>query len=420
MSSVAEQGNNGEQPRTLLVVTTTFPRWQNDAAPPFVYELSRRLTDRFDVTVHTPHYPSAKTREQLENISVNRFRYFFGKYEKLAGQTAIIPTLRQNKAYFLLIPFFLIAQFTSLFLLIRKVKPDVIHAHWLIPTGFLAVLCSRLTLKSPVLITCHGADVFGLRGRFFATIKRWTLKNVHGVSAVSSALKCELVNLGGSTRKIEVLPMGVCPETFNPAKYSADLAERLKIKGTFLLFVGRLTEKKGVRYLLEAIKILDKRQLPLTLVIVGHGEQALWLHDYSRRLGIEQMVRFAGAIPNEALPPYYATADIFIGPSIQTSGGDREGFGLTFVEAAFSGCILVGSDIGGTADIFECCRPSFLAEPENAQDLAVKIGSAIEIAGKNRDEASLCRDALIARFEWNEISSRYKSLLNNLYQAGSR
>jgi len=42
----------------LLVLTSTFPRWRNDTDPPFVYELSRRLTDTFDVTIHTPITPA--------------------------------------------------------------------------------------------------------------------------------------------------------------------------------------------------------------------------------------------------------------------------------------------------------------------------------------------------------------------------
>ena len=95
----------------LLVVTSTFPRWQNDTDPPFVYELSRRLTDTFDITVHAPHYPCAQTREIMDGMDIHRFRYFFASFEKLAGSTGILPTLHHNKLYYGLVPFFLLAQF---------------------------------------------------------------------------------------------------------------------------------------------------------------------------------------------------------------------------------------------------------------------------------------------------------------------
>jgi hypothetical protein len=69
----------------LLVLTSTFPRWQNDTDQPFVYELSRRLTKDFSVTILSSHYPGAQLQENLENMEASRYRYFFEKFEKLAG-----------------------------------------------------------------------------------------------------------------------------------------------------------------------------------------------------------------------------------------------------------------------------------------------------------------------------------------------
>jgi len=145
----------------LLVLTSTFPRWRDDTDPPFVYELSRRLADDFSVTILTPHYPGSLTHETLEGMEVQRFRYFFTKYEKLAGQTGILPTLRKHKLYLLVIPFFLLAQLTALIRLTYRLKPDIIHAHWLISQGFLASLCNFFS-RTPFIVTAHGTDVFGL------------------------------------------------------------------------------------------------------------------------------------------------------------------------------------------------------------------------------------------------------------------
>ena len=67
--------------KKLLVLTSTFPRWKNDDTPGFVYELSKKLSNNFDVSVLAPHYPNAKTSENLGKIKVSRFRYFPEKYE---------------------------------------------------------------------------------------------------------------------------------------------------------------------------------------------------------------------------------------------------------------------------------------------------------------------------------------------------
>lgn len=76
----------------VLVLTTTFPRWKDDTNPPFIYELFKRLTDEFDVSVLPPHYPGAKTFEVMDKIKIYRFRYFIEKYEKPTGSGGILST----------------------------------------------------------------------------------------------------------------------------------------------------------------------------------------------------------------------------------------------------------------------------------------------------------------------------------------
>ena len=68
--------------RKLLVFASTFHRWKNDTIPPFVYELSKRLTKDFDVSVLAPAYSEARDFEVMDKMRVYRFRYFFKKYEK--------------------------------------------------------------------------------------------------------------------------------------------------------------------------------------------------------------------------------------------------------------------------------------------------------------------------------------------------
>ena len=191
----------------LLVVTSTFPRWPDDTDPPFVYELSRRLTDTFDVTVHTPHYPGALENEQMGGVRIHRFRYFFTDFERLAGGQGIVPKLRRNKLYYFLLPFFLFAQFFSLLLLIVKIRPDVIHAHWLIPQGFWAIAAKKI-FKIPVIITAHGADVFSFRSQALNMVKKWIVNNADRMVTVSSALARVLCDDTHSHRQPDIIPMG--------------------------------------------------------------------------------------------------------------------------------------------------------------------------------------------------------------------
>ena len=68
----------------LLVLTSTFPRWHGDHEPAFVFDLARRLTDRFEVTVLAPHAPGALAEEYMDDVRVHRFRYAPERLELLA------------------------------------------------------------------------------------------------------------------------------------------------------------------------------------------------------------------------------------------------------------------------------------------------------------------------------------------------
>ncbi len=158
------ESKKAERKKKLLVFASTFPRWKNDTIPPFVYELSKRLTKDFDVSVLAPAYPGAKCFEVMDKMKVHRFHYFFKKYEKLAGSGGILPTLNSNKWFYFQVPFFMMNEFFALWKLTRKIRPDIIHAHWIIPQGFVAGLVKNIT-GVPYVVTSHGGDIYGLQGR---------------------------------------------------------------------------------------------------------------------------------------------------------------------------------------------------------------------------------------------------------------
>lgn len=392
----------------LLVVTSTFPRWTNDTDPPFVYEFSRRLTDQFEITVHTPHYHGAQVNEHMAGMRVHRFRYFFSPFERLAGGQGIVPKLRRNKLYLLLLPFFLASQLFSLLLLVRRRQPDVLHAHWLIPQGVLAVVVKKL-FNVPVVVTAHGADVFGLRNPLCLWLKKWVVDNADEVVTVSTALARVLADDTHSSVQLSIIPMGVDASQFSPDKKDAAIRDRYNIQGPFLLFVGRLTEKKGVRYLIDAMVTVRNAVPEAKLLIVGHGELEQSLKKQVDQLGLEDVVLFAGGIPNAELPSYYATADIFNGPSIQVKGGDTEGFGLTFVEAVMSGCLVIGTRVGGVEEIICDGQTGYLVSPGDSDLLAAKIVEVIATLNQHENMKENARKVVVDQFDWDVITARYRN-----------
>jgi len=399
--------------KKLLVFTSTFPRWKGDTEPPFVYELSKRLTNSFDTSILAPHYPGSKQFEIMEDLKVSRFRYFLKKYEKLACSGGMLPTIKKNKWFYLQVPFFLISEYFSLKKQIKKNRPDMIHAHWIIPQGFIAALLKKKH-HIPFAVTCHGVDVFALRGKVATAIKRFTLRSADKITVVSSAMKNELLTKIDSNLDIDVIPMGVDSELFHPKKKEFAIRRKYQIDGPFLLFVGRLAEKKGVKYLINAMSDVIKKHAEAKLMIIGRGTLEKELKELTRELKLERNVIFMGAIQNNLLPAYYATADIFACPSIQTKDGDREGLPVTILEALSSGLPVITTDLEGNKDLIADNRAIYIVRQKNHKELANKIIEILNSSKLRKITKTSAIKFIKDKFDWEIISKRYRRALNEV------
>lgn len=398
----------GESKKTRVLVTaSTFPRWKDDTVPPFVYELSKRLvSDNLDIVVLAPFSKGSKRYEEWDGMKIYRFKYWFNFKNNLADG-AMLPNLRKNSFFWFQVPFFLLFQFFMVAKLVKKEKIDKIHAHWIIPQGLIAVLYKKLFSKRDlgVIITTHGADIFGLKK--FNFLKKWVLNNSSRLTVVSSAIKEEAERIGSKV-KIDVIPMGVDTDLFNPDKKDPSLRKKLGIKGPFLLFVGRLSEKKGVKYLIDAMLTVVEKFPETKLVIIGDGEERKTLEKQTKKLGLTNSIMFLGAKKKDDLPTFFATADIFVGPSITTKSGDSEGFGLVFAEAMASGCITIGTNVHGIKDIIKNGENGYLVKEKCSLDLSKRILRLLQYSNNfYKENTNKSRNI----FSWRNIYSKYYKLL---------
>lgn len=390
--------------KKILVLTSTFPRWKNDIMPPFVYELSKRIAKKYEVYIIAPHYPGAKKYEIMEEMKIYRFKYCFDKWEKLSGDKEILQVLKSNKLNYFLIITFVIVEIIALIKIMIKFRPTVIIAHWIIPQGFSAICYKKIFRDNKIKIICvsHGGDIFGLRKLNF--IKKWIVNNCNVINVVSKAIKSEVLKMG--VRKnllIRVISMGVDEKKFNPQQYDRKLKKRYKIKGPLLLFVGRLAEKKGVKYLIIAMKDVIRKIPEAKLLIIGTGALEEELKIFTKRLDLEDNILFLGGIPNHRLPKYYATADIFIGPSIISEGGDREGLPVTFMEAMACGCPVIATDLSGNRDIIINGINGCFIRQKDSKDIEDKIISRL----KNRWNRNKIADFIKNNYSWKVIVNKY-------------
>jgi len=398
-----------ENKPNLLVLTSTFPRWEGDKEPPFVFELSKRLTDHFNVHVLAPHFPHAKYKENLANLSITRFKYFFTNFQTLAYNGGILANLKRNMWLYFLIPFFMLGECIALYKLLKEKNIDVIHAHWIIPQGFVAVLVTYfMKQKIPILCTSHGGDLYGLNQGFLKKLKKWVLNRSNMITVVSHAMREEVLKLGISPEKIQVISMGVdLQNTF----VSNPQIQRTKKS---ILFVGRLVEKKGVIYLLQAFAKIIEKYPQTQLNIVGTGTEELYLKQQTKDLNIERNVIFLGAIENSQLPTLYQQTEIVVFPSIVGKDGDREGFGLVLVEALGCECAIIATDLPAMQDILTDKENALIVPQKNVEQLAIKMTELFDNQALRENLGKNGRAFVLQHYDWNIISQRYHDLLNKM------
>lgn len=396
--------------KKILVLASTFPRWANDTTPPFVFELEKRLAKDFEIHVLAPHDKGAKKKEIMDGLTVHRFQYFWpASKQGLCYGGGILPNLKRNRLLYFQAISLLFFEFWAAVKIVRDEKIDLIHAHWIIPQGIIAYKLKKI-FHTPYIITTHGGDIYGLRSKPIVFLKKIILENAKAITVVSTAIKDEVHNKINPKLKVDVISMGVDAKLFNPNKYDESIKKRYNITGPFLLFVGRLAEKKGVNYLLMSLPKIIKSFPTSKLIIVGEGTLREKLKKLVKELNIENNVVFTGSIKNVELPNYYATADIFIGPSIQLKNGDTEGLGLTFVEASLSGAVPIGTNVGGISDVIQHEKSGLLIEEKNVNSIAESV---IKLLKDNKLVNKLkvnTRDNTIKKFDWPIIALAYKDL----------
>jgi len=394
----------------ILVLTSTFPRWHGDVEPPFVMELCRRLTAHFKIHVLAPHAAGSQSETTFDGIRVTRYRYFFPHWESLAYHGGILANLRQKPYRYALIPFFILFQILAIQKLLRRFRFDLIHAHWIIPQGTCAVIANRLhSTILPILCTSHGGDLYGLSSRVMMWLKRRVLEKTIAVTTVSRAMRKDLDALGVRLEKVHVLPMGVdLQKCFVPPLKRSQT--------TALLFVGRVVEKKGLRFLIEAMPDILKKHPDAHLRVAGDGQELSALKNLASHIGVADRIQFLGAVPNENLAALYQTSDVVVFPSVVADRGDREGFGLVLVEALGCECAVVATDLPAMQDIIEDERTALIVPQRSAQHIANAVVRLFDDSELRYCLGKTGRRAVEKRFDWDKVTKEYAKIYTKILE----
>jgi glycosyltransferase involved in cell wall biosynthesis len=387
---------------SLLVLTTTYPRWAGDTLPAFVHELCKRLAVNRRVIVLAPHCKGAATREVLDGVEVRRFRYAPERFERLCYGAGMLGELRQSRWLKLLLPVLLGAFMLNALGLVWRHNIRWLHAHWLLPQGLIAAMVCRLS-RAQFIVTAHGADVFALTDRVALGLKRWVGAQAVVVAGVSTHVLQTVCAQGLRGRHTICAPMGV------------DVEQRFRLRDAApdaggALFVGRLVEKKGLMVLLNAYAALPAQFQARGLTVVGDGPERAAGERFVAERALPN-VRWLGAKEPAAIPAFLRDAAVFVAPFQRSRDGDEEGLGLVVAEAMACGVPVIVSDMAATQDLAIPGETALVVPQGDDGALSAAIESSYTNPADAADRAQRARLHVDRHFSWERCAERYQQVL---------
>ena len=294
----------------------------------------------------------------------------------------------------------------------KQFKPDIVQVFFGIPAGGGAYLLQKFG-NVPYVVFLGGRDVprpdpdppyYRWLYLLLKPIIRAIWDNAAAVVACSEGLR-DLARATDADVKIDVIPDGLDPDSFEPALRNANP------KVVRCLAIGRLIPRKGFQFLIRAVsQILDKVAHNFEIEIVGDGPYQQELIRLAENLGVTSYVRFAGRVPYPKLPQKYREADIFILPSLS------EGMPLVVLEAMGTGLPIIASRVEGINELVEEDFNGAVFDPGDVDGLAHCLLKLIN-AGEARIEmgnASIEKVKRNERYNWKNIADAYLALYEDI------
>jgi len=298
---------------------------------------------------------------------------------------------------------------------LRREKISLVHSHLYHANYFgrLAAFRERI----PAVCTIHNTYAHPKIHR--RLINRWLARKTARIIAVSGPVREDIIRYDGvDPSKVVVIPNGVDPGRFDIPLTRVEARERLGIPAEHFLIgtVGRLEEQKGLRYLVDAVRMLRERGKNAFLLVAGSGREEVRLREQATRGGIEDAVFFLGA--RRDVPDLYRAMDVFALSSLW------EGGPITLLEAMASGLPVVATPVGFVPEVVRDGVNGFLVPARDPAMLGEALWRVredpVRAAEIGREGRETVRDRYTHRHLAEKVMAVYEEVLPGFSPQGEQ
>lgn len=361
------QNSVTESKKKILYFIPEFPRLTETFIEREVSQLIKR--NNLNVNILSLQKASGQASEKVLEVTEYKrldwkhallaLLYFFTRTKKVFEMIRIIP----DKYLF-----FKSLGYTKI---IEEYRPDHLHAHFLSDPSTIIMVASEI-LGIPFSISGHARDVF-VEG----TLIPEKVKRAKFIAICNSFSWKKCIEIAGrdNADKIYKIFHGIDTDLF------ADPPKKQKPNRPVIFLGGtRLVEKKGIKYMIEASRILLDQGIDHQVELVGPGPLYQEFIDLIKDQGLQNNIYIHGegkGTSFEEVKEFYKTADIFVFPAIETLEGDADGVPTVVIEAAIAQLPIVSTDAGGITDLVEDGVTGLVIPQKDPQALAVAVEKLI-------------------------------------------
>jgi glycosyltransferase involved in cell wall biosynthesis len=296
--------------------------------------------------------------------------------------------------------------------IMNRINPDILHAHYVADYGFWAALC----WFHPFVVTAWGSDILvrPQESKLSKWMVKFTLKQADLITCDAEHLTYRMTDLGARKEKIKIIYFGVDIHKFNSKQRDVGLKEKLELKSSSptIISLRNLSPIYDVESLIKAIPLVLSNVPDAKFIIAGDGEQRNYLENLAVSLGVPDSIKFTGRIPNDELPRYVASSDIYVSTSLSDAG-----LAASTAEAMACELPVVITDFGNNRDWVKDGEGGFIIPTKNPFILAEKIGFLLKNEDVRRRFGKINRGVIEERNNYEKemklMEDIYFQLINN-------